>query len=75
LASNGKRITAWRLCRAIKAMNIEGIKDVRIPIPGVCSIQTKNNVSFSSLQKVLTLLGVYQCDIVEKHSSIQFAEN
>lgn len=75
LASNGKRITAWRLCRAIKAMKIEGIKDVKIPKPGICSIQTKKNVSFASLQKVLTLLGVYQCDIVDQHSSIKFAEN
>jgi len=49
-------------------MNIEGIKDVKIPKPGVCSIQTKKNVSFASLQKVLTLLGVYQCDIVDQHS-------
>jgi hypothetical protein len=54
---------------------IEGIKDVKIPKPGICSIQTKKNVSFASLQKVLTLLGVYQCDIIDQHSSIKFAEN
>jgi hypothetical protein len=70
LASNGKRRTAWRLCKTIKAMNIDGIEDVRIPKPGFCTVYTKQNVSYSSLQKVFTLLGVYQCDIKEKSSAI-----
>jgi hypothetical protein len=66
LASNGKRHTAWRLCKTIKAMNIDGIEDVRITKPGFCTVYTKQDVSYSSLQKVFTLLGVYQCEIIEK---------
>ena len=74
LASNGKRRTAWRLCRAIKALGIEGIEDVMIPKPGYCNVYTKHNVSFASLQKVFTLLGIHQCDIVEKPSHINMEE-
>jgi len=74
LASNGNRFAAWKLCRAIKSMSIEGIEDVMIPKPGYCTVYTKHNVSFTSLQKVFTLLGVHQCDIVEK-PSYTYVEN
>lgn len=74
LASNGKRYNAYRLCRKIKALDIEGIKEVKISKPGFCSIHTKQDVSYASLQKVFTLLGVYQCDIVEHSSFNKTAE-
>lgn len=74
LASNGKRRAAYRLCRTIKALEIEGIKEVKIPKPGFCSIHTKQDVSYASLQKVFTLLGVHQCDIVEQSSFNKIAE-
>jgi len=68
LASNGKKFAAYRLCRKIKSLDIEGIKEVKIVKPGFCSIHTNQNVSFASLQKVFTLLGVHQCDILEQSS-------
>jgi hypothetical protein len=74
LASNGKRHLAFRLCRKIKALEIEGIKDVKIPKPGFCSIHAKPDISYASLQKVFTLLGVHQCDIVEQSSFNKKAE-
>jgi hypothetical protein len=74
LASNGKRYAAFMLCRKIKALDIEGIKEVKIPKPGFCSIHTEQDVSYASLQKVFTLLGVHQCDIVEQSSFNKKAE-
>jgi hypothetical protein len=64
LSSDGNRFTAWRLCKTIKLMKIEGIYDVKIPKPGHCIVYTHPDAPYSSLQKVFTLLGVYQCDIV-----------
>ncbi len=64
LASEGNRLAAWKLCKTIKLMKIEGIADVKIPKPGQCVVYTHPDAPYSSLQKVFTLLGVYQCDIV-----------
>jgi hypothetical protein len=70
LASEGNRLTAWKLCKTIKLMNIEGISEVKIPKPGHCVIYTYPHAPYSSLQKVFTLLGVHLCDIVVKeHTS------
>lgn len=66
LASEGNRLTAWKLCKTIKLMKIEGIADIKIPKPGHCVVYTYPDAPYSSLQKVFTLLGVYQCDIVVK---------
>ncbi len=66
LASNGKRRVAWRLRRTILNMGLEGVEDIRIPRPGFCYVYTNQDVPYSSLQKVFTILGVHQCDIVEK---------
>lgn len=66
LASEGNRLTAWKLCKTIKLMKIEGISDVKIPKPGHCVIYTNPEAPYSSLQKVFTLLGVHLCDIVVK---------
>lgn len=66
LASEGNRLTAWKLCKMIKMMQIEGIADVKIPKPGQCVIYTNPEAPYSSLQKVFTLLGVHLCDIVVK---------